>query len=118
MLLASALLLAAAAPAAPAPQPAPVRSTLRSCYLSVKGKVHVNGRCRVYPMGGHSYTLNSWDGGKPHRSHFAVVNETRPGRGEATWNRDPNDDRAGDPLGTVRWQRGCWVNPQVKICAR
>jgi hypothetical protein len=113
MLLTAALLLAAAPP-----QPAPARSAMRSCYLRVDGKVHVNGRCRVFPMGGHSYTLNTWDGGKPRRPHFAVVNETRPGQGEASWNADPNDSRAGDPLGRVRWQKGCWVSARVRICAR
>ena len=113
MLTAALLLAAAPAPAAP-----PARSSVRSCYLAVNGKVHVNGRCRVFPMGGHSYTLNTWDDGKPRRSHFAVVNETRAGWGEASWNADPNDSRAGDPLGRVRWQKSCWVNPRVRICAR
>jgi hypothetical protein len=97
---------------------APAHSSLRTCYLAVNGKVHVNGRCLVYPLGGHSYTLNTWEKGKPRQSHFAQVNETSAGRGDATWNGDPNDDRAGDSLGNVQWKKGCWVNTRVKICAR
>jgi hypothetical protein len=108
LLLAPALLLALA----------PARSTMRQCTLAVNGKLHVNGRCLVFPMGGHGYTLNSWDKGKPRRSHFAVVDETRPGQGEASWNADPDDSRAGDSLGRVRWKAGCWVNARVRICAR
>ncbi|UYY59781.1 hypothetical protein [Sphingomonas sp. S2-65] len=112
MLLTAALLIAAA------PAPLPARSAMRQCYLRVDGKVHVNARCRVFPLGGKSYTLNTWDGGKPRRSHFAQVSEGKPGRGEASWNADPNDNRAGDPLGSVRWSKGCWINTRVKICAR
>lgn len=112
MLLVTALLIAAA------PAPLPTGSAVRHCYLRVDGTVHVNGRCRVFPLGGHGYTLNTWDGGKPRRSHFAQINEAKPGRGDASWNADPDDDRAGDPLGRVRWQKGCWTNARVKICAR
>ena len=115
MLLVPALLLIAPLPAH---LPAPARSTIRSCYLAVNGKVHVKGRCLVFPIGGDGFTLNTWDHGKPRRSHFAVVNETRPGWGDASWNANPNDSRAGDPLGRVRWKAGCWVNPRVRICAR
>jgi hypothetical protein len=110
MLIAT-LLIAASPPQAPA------TSSVRTCYFSVDGKVRVNGRCLVFPLGGHGYTLNTWDRGKPRASHFVQVDETSPGLGIATWNRDPGDDRAGDPLGIVRWQKGCWVNSRVKICS-
>lgn len=102
----------------PVQAPAPAHAAVRACYLAVDGKVYVNGRCRVFPLGDRGYTLNTWDKGKPRASHFAQVNATRAGIGDANWNRDPNDDRAGDSLGTVRWRKGCWVNPRVRICAR
>lgn len=111
MLIAAALFIAAGVGA-------PAQSSIRHCYLRVDGTVWVNGRCRVFPLGGHGYTLNTWDRGKPRRPHFAQVNEDRAGHGQASWNADPNDDRAGDPLGRVRWQHGCWINLRVKICAR
>jgi hypothetical protein len=65
-----------------------------------------------------SYTLNTWDKGKPAQSHFAVVSVTGGGAADATWNKDPDDDRAVDPLGTVRLVQGCWQNTRAKICAR
>lgn len=112
MLTATALLIAAL------PAPLPARPVMRSCYLRVDGKVHVNGRCRVFPLGGRGYTLNTWDRGKPRRSHFVQVTELRAGRAEASWNADPDDNRAADPLGRVRWHKGCWINTRVRICAR
>jgi hypothetical protein len=93
-------------------------SATKQCYLSVDRKVLVNNRCRVYPLGGRSYTLNTWDGGKPRRSHFAQVNANPDGTGDATWNADPDDTHAQDPLGKVRWVKGCWVNQRARICAR
>lgn len=98
--------------------PADAGSVWKRCYLAVEGKVEVNGPCRVFPLGNHGYTLNVWSGGKPRRSHFANVNAAADGTGDASWNADPNDDRALDPLGKVRWARGCWVNRRAKICAR
>jgi len=97
---------------------AETRSTTKQCYLSVDGKVRVNNRCRVFPLGGRSYTLNTWDHGKPRRSHFAQVNANADGTGDATWNADPDDTHAQDPLGKVRWVKGCWTNARAKICAR
>jgi hypothetical protein len=97
---------------------AETHSVKRQCYLSVDGKVLVNNPCRVYPLGGRSYTLNTWDRGKPRRSHFAQVNADPDGTGEATWNADPNDTHAQDPLGKVRRVKGCWVNKRTRICAR
>lgn len=97
---------------------APARSTMKRCYLAVDGKVRVNNPCRVFPLGDRGYTINTWDGGKPRRSHFAQVNANPDGTGDATWNADPNDDRALDPLGKVRWVKGCWINGRARICAR
>lgn len=93
-------------------------SIRKQCYLSVDRKVLVNNPCRVYPLGGRSYTLNTWDHGKPRRSHFAQVNADPDGTGDATWNADPDDTHAQDPLGRVRWVKGCWVNRRARICAR
>ena len=111
--LAAALAVAGLSAALAAPH-----STIRQCYLSVDGKVRVDNRCRVYPLGGRSYTLNTWDHGKPRRSHFAQVNANPDGTGDAIWNADPNDTHAQDPLGTVRGVKGCWINRRAKICAR
>ena len=97
---------------------AEAHSTVKQCYLSVDGKVRVNNRCRVFPLGGRSYTLNTWDHGKPRRSHFAQIDTHPDGTGDATWNADPNDTHAQDPLGTVRWVKGCWINRRARICAR
>lgn len=94
-------------------------SAKRSCYLRVDGKVRVSGSCLVYPMGADgSYTLNTWDKGKPAQSHFAVVSVNGSTTADATWNKDPEDDRALDPLGTVKLVKGCWQNARAKICAR
>jgi hypothetical protein len=93
-------------------------SVMKRCFLSVDHKVLVNNPCRVFPLGGRSYTLNTWDGGKPRRPHFAQVNASPDGSGDATWNADPTDDHALDPLGKVRWVKGCWVNDRARICAR
>ena len=90
----------------------------KRCYLAVDGKVRVDGRCLVFPLGDKGYTLNTWDRGKPQRSHFAQVNAYSDGTGDASWNADPNDDHALDPLGTVHFVRGCWINRRVRICAR
>ncbi|QTC92819.1 hypothetical protein [Brevundimonas goettingensis] len=81
------------------------------------GKVRVDGECLVFPFGDGGYTLNAWSDGKPRQSHFAVVVRNRDGTGDATWNADPDDDRAGDPLGTVRLNDGCWVNDRARICS-
>lgn len=110
---------------APAPIPVPAPPTVpasaeveRDCLLVVDGTVHVQGRCWVYPMGDGGLTLNTWSKGKPDRSHFAVVGVTRPGVADASWNKDPDDTHAWDPLGEVTLQDGCWTNARVRICAR
>ncbi len=97
---------------------APSRTTSAACYLKVDGIVRVDNRCSVYPMGDSGYTLNSWDGGKPKRSHFAVISVSADGMADATWNADPDDDRALDPLGRVIMKQGCWVNTRARICVR
>ncbi len=91
-------------------------STMRGCYLKVDGIVHVDGPCLVFPMGKDEYTLNTWANGKPGNSHFAMVSAKPDGNGTATWNADPNDDRALDLLGTVRKDGYCWVNDRTRIC--
>lgn len=119
-------------PVAAASMPTPVASTpsdtgtdaggsgsvSRDCTFVVDGKTQVKGQCLVYPMGGNGYTLNTWSKGKPKQSHFAVVSANPDGTATATWNADPNDDRAGDPLGTVHFVKGCWTNKRTQICAR
>ena len=97
---------------------AATRSAMRDCYLRVDGVVRVSGRCRVFPMGEDEYTLNTWDGGKPAQPHFAVVTRNGDGTATATWNADPEDDRAMDPLGIVRRDSNCWVNERARICVR
>lgn len=89
----------------------------KSCYLSVDGKVLLDGPCLVYPFGDGGYTMNAWSEGKPKNSHFAVVVLMADGTADATWNADPDDDKAGDRLGTVRLSDGCWINDRVRICA-
>ncbi|MFC4254997.1 hypothetical protein GRI97_06140 [Altererythrobacter xixiisoli] len=106
-------------PAAAAPEtPDTAGSTRRNCHLAVDGTVHVDGPCLVFPMGPDQYTLNTWDQGKPARSHFAMVTTDASGTTTASWNADPNDTRAGDPLGTVTKDGDCWVNTRARICAR
>lgn len=90
----------------------------RDCTLAVAGQVHVRGRCLVFDMGEGGYTLNAWSEGKPRHSHFAVVVVTASGTANASWNADPDDDRATDPLGVVEMVDGCWVNDRARICAK
>lgn len=119
-------------PTAPTPAPAPTTATparrapvtpptptplRQACSLTVDGQLHVQGPCLVYPFGDGGYTLNAWSDGKPRQSHFAVVTLNADGTALATWNADPDDTRAGDPLGTVRLVDGCWVNARARICA-
>ncbi|NBW14800.1 MAG: hypothetical protein EBR82_43055, partial [Caulobacteraceae bacterium] len=92
--------------------------TQRDCLLVVDGVTHVSGRCLVYPMGDGGFTLNVWSRGKPARSHFAVVSLNGQGPAEASWNKDPDDSHAWDPLGNVELKDGCWVNARARICAR
>ncbi|WP_156818695.1 hypothetical protein [Sphingomonas sp. Mn802worker] len=115
------------AASAPSPMPsasptdtATPRSTTRDCYFKVDGRVLVSGRCRVFPMGNDQYTLNTWDSGKPAHSHFAMVTKdsNADATATATWNADPDDDHAMDPLGTVRRDGDCWVNERTRICVR
>ncbi|MDZ4373610.1 MAG: hypothetical protein U1C74_19600 [Phenylobacterium sp.] len=89
----------------------------RPCYLAVDGEVHLDAPCLVFPFGDGGYTLNAWSEGKPERSHFAVVTVNRDGTGDATWNADPDDRKAGDPLGTVHLVEGCWINDRTRICS-
>ncbi len=100
--------------------PASTRSAMRDCYLKVDGVVQVSGRCRVFPMGKDQYTLNTWDGSKPAQPHFAVVtkNNDADTTATATWNADPTDDHAMDPLGTVARDGNCWANKRARICVR
>lgn len=95
---------------------APPASSRRKCYLAVDAKVLVDEPCLVFPFGDGGYTLNAWSEGKPKNSHFAVVVLNADGSGAATWNADPDDDKAGDPLGTVRLRDDCWVNDRARIC--
>lgn len=110
----------ALAAAAPGNEVAPTSSgsVERSCYLKVDGVVDVDGPCLVFPMGTDEYTLNTWDHGKPKRTHFAVVTKNADGTAKATWNADPDDDRALDPLGTVHKNGDCWTNDRARICVR
>lgn len=98
--------------------PSTPSSTTRGCYLKVDGIVRVDGPCLVFPMGKDEYTLNTWTNGKPKNSHFAMVSANPDGSGTATWNADPDDDRALDPLGTVQKDGDCWVNNRARICVR
>jgi len=93
-------------------------STERGCYLEVDGMVRVDGPCLIFPMGKDEYTLNTWSNGKPAQSHFAVVTANTDGTTSATWNADPDDDRALDPLGTVRKDGDCWVNARARLCVK
>lgn len=93
-------------------------SSMRDCHFEVDGKRLIDGPCRVFPMGKDQYTLNTWDGGKPRQSHFAVVTTQSDGRTIATWNKEPDDSRAYDPLGVVTKRDGCWVNARTRICAQ
>lgn len=86
----------------------PTRSAARHCRFEVDGKTLLDGRCQVYPMDDGGYTLNTWSAGKPAQSHFAVVSTRANGKADATWNKDPDDDKATDPLGTVTLRDGCW----------
>ncbi len=104
--------------AVPPPAADPSGSAVRDCLLVVDGTTHVEGHCDVYPLGQGTYTLNIWSDGKPEQSHFAQVTALTDGRFEATWNADPDDDRAWDRLGDVMMQDGCWVNDRTRICAR
>ena len=92
-------------------------SSTQACYLSVDGQVRVEGQCLVFPFGDGGYTMNAWSNGKPAQSHFAVVTTNGDGTADATWNADPDDTRAGDPLGTVAFADGCWTNVRARICA-
>lgn len=98
--------------------PATPTASRKSCYLSVDGKVLLDEPCLVYPFGDGDYTMNAWSEGKPKNSHFAVVVLMADGSADATWNADPDDDKAGDRLGTVRLSDGCWINDRVRICVR
>lgn len=88
----------------------------KPCYLSVDGKVLLDETCLVYPFGDGGYTMNAWSEGKPKNSHFAVVVLMADGSADATWNADPDDDKAGDRLGTVRLDGDCWINDRARIC--
>ncbi|WP_295219257.1 hypothetical protein [uncultured Brevundimonas sp.] len=122
----------AQAPTAPPPEPAKINTnpatsssasasatpaaSRKSCYLSVDGKVLLDEPCLVYPFGDGGYTMNAWSEGKPKNSHFAVVVLMADGSADATWNADPDDDKAGDRLGTVRLNGDCWINDRARIC--
>lgn len=93
-------------------------SALRLCRFEVDGRVLVAGKCNVFPMGNGGYTLNTWRSGKPRDPHFAVVISEDGKKAEASWNADPDDDRAVDSLGPVLFRSGCWVNHRTKICSR
>ncbi len=94
------------------------QSQTRLCRFEVDERVLVDGSCDVFSMGNGGYTLNTWKRGKPEDSHFAVVISDDGKKAEASWNADPDDDRAVDSLGTVRLRDGCWVNHRTKICFR
>ena len=104
-------------PATSSSAPATPTASRKSCYLSVDGKVLLDEPCLVYPFGDGGYTMNAWSEGKPKNSHFAVVVLMADGTADATWNADPDDDKAGDRLGTVRLRDACWINDRVRICA-
>jgi hypothetical protein len=97
---------------------APPHAPAKQCRFEVDGKTLLDGPCQVYPMGDGGYTLNTWSAGKPAQSHFAVVTTRADGKADATWNADPDDDKAMDPLGVVTLQDGCWTNARARICAR
>jgi len=105
-------------PAISSPQPATPTASRKSCYLSVEGKILLDEPWLVYPFGDGGYTMNAWSEGKPKNSHFAVVVLMADGTADATWNADPDDDKAGDRLGTVRLNGDCWTNDRARICVR
>ena len=105
-------------PATSSSAPATPTASRKSCYLSVDGKVLLDEPCLVYPFGDGGYTMNAWSEGKPKNSHFAVVVLRADGTADATWNADPDDDKAGDRLGAVRLNDDCWINDRARICVR
>lgn len=105
-------------PETSSPPPVTPTASRKSCYLSVDGNVLLDESCLVYPFGDGGYTLNAWSDGKPKNSHFAVVVLLADGSADATWNADPDDDKAGDRLGAVRLNGDCWTNDRARICER
>jgi hypothetical protein len=106
----------APAPVAPPPPPAapvsyaPPHYEHGTCYLSVAGRVVLDGACH--------YSIDH-DGslyvGSPGDAVFSYVNLNGDGTANASWNNGAS--HAHDDLGTVTRKGGCWSNAAAKICA-
>jgi hypothetical protein len=101
-----ALSLALLVPQAAAARPA-------DCLLIIDAVEYINGRCDFQAIDDDgSFQIMGLNG-----QFFAQVLIYRKGRGEGWWNGAPYVSRAHSPLGDLRREDACWVNPRVSVCA-
>jgi hypothetical protein len=104
-LIAAAVVLPSAAGASPG-----------SCFLSVDGRVYLDGPCTVNIGKDGSFTVGVSDAKRSR--YFAYVNvDAATKKADASWNGVEAESHAHDPLGTLSRDGGCWSNARAKVCA-
>jgi hypothetical protein len=89
---------------------APATSATIDCFMSVEGKVLIDGPCQYRSMEGGSFQIgNKW--------HFAQVALSRTGAAQGFWNEEAGANHAHTPLGDLIRNGGCWVNKIARLCA-
>lgn len=85
------------------------------CLLQVHGKTYIDGVCPIAMEPDGSFSIRA-DEETPIK-FFATV--TMEGNGLATgyWNEEEGAGHAHSPLGSLRFEHGCWSNDVAKVCA-
>lgn len=92
-----------------------LESRTGKCLLQVHGKTYIDGACPIAMQPDGSFSIGADE--KTPLKFFATV--TMDGNGSATgyWNEEEGAEHAHSPLGSLRFESGCWSNDVAKVCA-
>lgn len=103
----------------PAAAQAQIKVRKADCFFAADGRTVIDGVCefltdaRSYGVGG--FRLATYDNG--YLRDGVVVSVTAPGRGTATWNREPGGKPEDGPADGVTSEGACWTGSRSRVCA-
>lgn len=91
------------------------QALLGKCLLEIHGKKFIDGTCPIAMDSDGSFSIGADE--KTPIKFFATVTIEEKDLATGYWNEEEGASHAHSPLGSLRFQRGCWSNDVAKICA-
>lgn len=88
----------------------PAAAATADCFMSVGGRIILDGPCRFESFPGGSFTMGN-------DAYFAQVNVEKNGAAEGFWNEEKGATHAHTRLGDLTRKGGCWENRSARLCA-